>query len=119
VSTGRQRVNIAYTGYARTSESYIAWVNTRGRPVYQQGNLHYASEPDQIVTYRPGLLPQVATLDVGTELTYLALQPWMLERHLEKLLEHQISGPSSWRRWRECAPARDRAGGACCGRSTS
>lgn len=93
VSTGRQRVNVAYTSYARTSESYIAWVNTRGRPVYQQGNLHYAGESDQIVTYRPGLLPQVATLDVGTELTYLALQPWTLERHLENLLEHQISGP--------------------------
>lgn len=93
ISTGRLRVGIGYTGSFETASSYVAWVSTRGRSMYQLGSEQYTGGSDHILTYSPGELKRVVKVDAGTEFTYLTLEPWVLERHLESLLERPVTGP--------------------------
>lgn len=91
-STGRQRCSTGLTGDA-ACDSYMAWVTTQGRSVYQRGREQYASRHGHVGTYWPGVLHQVVDVELGTDLTYLALKSWTLERHLENLLDRPVVGP--------------------------
>lgn len=92
LSTGRQRFNLGYSWSFEAADSYVAWLTTRGSSVYQRGREQYVGGPNDLLAYAPGVLRRVAKVDADSDLTYLALEPRVLERHLERLLECPVSG---------------------------
>lgn len=92
-SVGRQQAGAGVTGVVEPGDSYLAWVPSYGRSVYQRDREEYVSAPNHLLTWRPGVLHRVKKVAVSSELTYLALESWLLERHLENLLDRPISGP--------------------------
>ncbi|HEX8345810.1 MAG TPA: AraC family transcriptional regulator [Actinoplanes sp.] len=93
LSIGRQAGPIGYTGSSKVSDSYVAWVSTRGRSWYQVGSEEYASTSDHMLAYPPGERRRLGRCAADTESTYLTLESWLLERHLEKLLGRPVTGP--------------------------
>jgi AraC-like DNA-binding protein len=92
ISVGCHTGPIGCTGSLENADSYVAWVSTRGRSWYQLGSDEYAGTSDHMLAYPPGERRCLAKAAAGTETTYLALEPWVLERHLEGLLGRPVTG---------------------------
>lgn len=93
ISTGLLRPNIGYTVHDSPAESYVVSLTSEGGTWHEQGGVRYPSAPGHALTYRPGLGPRVTSVGVGSETTYLRVEPWVMERHLETMLDRPVTGP--------------------------
>lgn len=85
--------NVGCTVQGGPSDTYVASLDASGGTTHVQAGTSYPSGPQQTSTYRPGLGPRVTWVSPHSAVTFLRMERWVLERHLEHLLGRPVTGP--------------------------
>lgn len=93
VAVGRHVPHLDFRIRDEDDDFYLFTSASTGYTGYEQRGARYFTRPDHGVAFAPGAGPPDVWSGAGSELSWLRIVPWALERHLEELLGRPVVGP--------------------------
>lgn len=93
VTVGRHVPHLDFHIRDEDEDFYLFATARTGQTGYQQRDTRHVTRPGWGVAYAPGTGPPEVWSAGGSELRWLRVESWALERHLEDLLGRPVPGP--------------------------